>query len=236
MVQKTAKPDHATAATGKRPRGRPRNYDPQLALRRALETFWTYGYSRTSLDDLSAAMGMNRPSLYAAFGDKQALYLKALESYWDQALEGMRDLLAHDEPLPDALMRVYESALSLYFPSTGAPRGCFGISTAAVESVVEPRIRAVFENGLRRIDKEFERRIALSIERAELPANTDPRTLAEIASATLHTMAIRSRYGASRKELRGLAQRTVTQMLLACSTKSTVAARNDKQRRGGVAC
>lgn len=215
MVQKSAQAGQATVATGKRPRGRPRNYDPQSALRRALETFWTYGYSRTSLDDLSAAMGMNRPSLYAAFGDKQALYLKALESYWDQALQAMRDLLARDEPLPDALMRIYDSALSLYFPSTGAPRGCFGISTAAVESVAEPRIRAVFESGLRRIDKEFERRIALSFERGELPAHRDARTLAEIASAVLHTMAIRSRYGASRKELRGLAERTVSEMLKA---------------------
>jgi len=215
MVQKSAQAGQATVPTGKRPRGRPRNYDPQSALRRALETFWTYGYSRTSLDDLSAAMGMNRPSLYAAFGDKQALYLKALESYWDQALQAMRDLLARDEPLPDALMRIYDSALSLYFPSTGAPRGCFGISTAAVESVAEPRIRAVFESGLRRIDKEFERRIALSFERGELPAHRDARTLAEIASAILHTMAIRSRYGASRKELRGLAERTVSEMLKA---------------------
>jgi TetR/AcrR family transcriptional regulator, copper-responsive repressor len=215
MVQKTARADQARATTGKRPRGRPRNYDPQSALRRALETFWTYGYSRTSLDDLSAAMGMNRPSLYAAFGDKQSLYLKALESYWDQAEQAMRDLLARDEPLPDALMRIYDSALSLYYPSAGAPRGCFGISTAAVESVAEPRIRAVFESGLRRIDNEFERRIALSVERGELPANTVPRTLAAIASAILHTLAIRSRYGASRKELRGLAERTVSEMLKA---------------------
>ena len=215
MVQKTAQAGHASVTTGKRPRGRPRNYDPQSALRRALETFWTYGYSRTSLDDLSAAMGMNRPSLYAAFGDKQALYLRALESYWDQALQAMRDLLARDEPLSDALMRIYDSALSLYCPSAGAPRGCFGISTAAVESLAEPRIRAVFESGLRRIDKEFERRIALSVKRGELPANTDPRTLAEIAAAILHTMAIRSRYGASRKELRGLAVRTVSEMLKA---------------------
>src|SRR5499433_1156420 len=129
MVQKEpgSKCDHSVAEQAQRPRGRPRAYDPGVALQRVQETFWAQGYSRTSLDDLAAAAGMNRPSLYAAFGDKQALYLKSLESYWDQALEGMRDLLAHDEPLPDALMRIYESALSLYFPSTGAPRGCFGI-------------------------------------------------------------------------------------------------------------
>ena len=215
MVQKNARAQAGKPGltTGKRGRGRPRGYDPDVALRRALETFWSLGYSGTSLDDLSAAMGMNRPSLYAAFGDKQALYLKALESYWAEALEAMRQLLARDEPLAEALMRIYDAALSLYFPLDGVPRGCFGISTAAVESVAEPRIRAAFASGLRRIDKAFERRITLAIERGELPASADPRTLAEIASAILHTLAIRSRYGANRKELRGLAERTVRHLL-----------------------
>src|SRR6185295_3620087 len=192
MVQKKAQP--ASATSSKRPRGRPRSYDPELALRQALEAFWAHGYSGTSLDDLGAAMGMNRPSLYAAFGDKQGLYLKALESYWDQALAAMRALLLRDEPLPEALMRIYDAALSLYFPPEGAPRGCFGISTAAVESIAEPRIRAAFEGGLRRIDKEFERRIARAVDAGELPATANPRALAELASALLHTLAIRSRY------------------------------------------
>jgi TetR/AcrR family transcriptional regulator, copper-responsive repressor len=215
MVQKTAeaKRGYVAAAMGKRSRGRPRAYDPHVALRRALETFWTYGYSATSLDELSAATGMNRPSLYAAFGNKQALYLEALQSYWDDALQAMRELLSRDEPLADALMRTYDSALSLYLPAGGAPRGCFGISTAAVESLAEPRIRAAFETGLRRIDKEFERRIAVSVERGELPTTADPRTLAETASAILHTLGIRARYGAKRKELRRLAERAVANAL-----------------------
>lgn len=213
MVQKNAKA--ASVAASKRPRGRPRSYDPELALRQALEAFWTHGYSATSLDDLGAAMGMNRPSLYAAFGDKQALYLKALESYWDQALVAMRALLSRDEPLAQALMRIYDAALSLYFPPSGAPRGCFGISTAAVEAVTAPAIRAAFEHGLRRIDKEFEHRLARAVALGELPAAANPRTLAEIASALLHTLAIRSRYGASRKELRRLAERAVMHMLQA---------------------
>jgi AcrR family transcriptional regulator len=213
MVQKRL--EAAGVASSKRPRGRPRTYDPELALRQAREAFWTHGYSGTSLDDLAVAMGMNRPSLYAAFGDKQALYLKALESYWDQALVAMRALLSRDEPLAEALMRIYDSALSLYFPPRGAPRGCFGISTAAVESVSQPRIRAAFEHGLRRIDKEFERRIVKAVEQGELPATANPHTLAEIASALLHTLAIRSRYGATRKELRRLAERAVVHMLQA---------------------
>ena len=60
-----------------RRRGRPRAYDPDVALRRARDTFWRAGYAATSLDDLAAGMGMNRPSIYAAFGDKRALYLTA---------------------------------------------------------------------------------------------------------------------------------------------------------------
>src|SRR5690348_9419668 len=62
-----------------RGRGRPRAYDPQAALQRATDRFWRSGYSSTSLDEISAATGMNRPSLYAAFGDKHTLYLKALD-------------------------------------------------------------------------------------------------------------------------------------------------------------
>src|SRR5215467_10510913 len=61
--------------------GRPRSYDPEVALQRATAAFWDGGFSGTSLDDLSERTGMNRPSLYAAFGDKEALYLKTLESY-----------------------------------------------------------------------------------------------------------------------------------------------------------
>ena len=64
-----------------RKRGRPRGYEPDAALSRARAAFWDAGYAATSLDALSAATGMNRPSLYGAFGDKRALYLKTLEGY-----------------------------------------------------------------------------------------------------------------------------------------------------------
>jgi TetR/AcrR family transcriptional regulator, copper-responsive repressor len=215
MVQKKREPQRDPAAAGpaKRPRGRPRAYDPSAALQRAQETFWAQGYSRASLDDLAAATGMNRPSLYAAFGDKQALYLKALEDYWEQSLLATGKLLSHDEPLAAALMRVYDAALALYYPAEGPPRGCFGINTAAVEAVAEPRIRFAFESGLRRLDREFERRIALSAERGELPKNADPQALADLVSAILHTLAIRARYGATRDELRHLAGRTLAHIL-----------------------
>ena len=74
----------ANAAAPKR-RGRPRAYEPEVALARALDVFWKEGFAATSLDDLSAATGMNRPSLYGAFGDKRELYIKSYESYRDRA-------------------------------------------------------------------------------------------------------------------------------------------------------
>src|SRR5262245_66197867 len=74
----------------RRPRGRPRAYDPEIALQLATESFWRAGYAATSLDDLSAATGMNRPSLYSAFGDKRDLYLAALRRYWELSHVGKK--------------------------------------------------------------------------------------------------------------------------------------------------
>src|SRR5215471_18083721 len=96
-------------------RGRPRAYDPDAALTRAIGSFWKAGYSGTSLDDLSAATGMNRPSLYGAFGDKRDLYLKSLAHYWELSRVAMDEALAHEVPLRVALQRLYDKALSIYF-------------------------------------------------------------------------------------------------------------------------
>jgi AcrR family transcriptional regulator len=93
-------------------RGRPRAYDPETALGQAMATFWNAGFAATSLDDLGAAMGMNRPSLYGAFGDKRALYLATIERYRAMARDALHAALDNDRPLREALGRVYQSALS----------------------------------------------------------------------------------------------------------------------------
>src|ERR1700723_2997136 len=96
-------------------RGRPRGYDPDAALTQAMAAFWDAGYAATTLDAISAGTGMNRPSLYAAFGDKRALYGKALDRYQAHARTALAEGLSPDLPLREALRRVYEHALSLYF-------------------------------------------------------------------------------------------------------------------------
>jgi TetR/AcrR family transcriptional regulator, copper-responsive repressor len=194
-----------------RRRGRPRAYDPQAALQRATDSFWRSGYSGTSLDEISAATGMNRPSLYAAFGDKHTLYLDALEHYWQLALLAMREALAdRDRPLGEVLMRVYDGQLSIYFSGEDRPRGCFAIGTATTEAVEDPEIRSALAQGLRKLDADLEARFRTAREMGALKDDADPASLAVLASATLHSIAIRARAGVPRAELRELAHKAVS--------------------------
>jgi AcrR family transcriptional regulator len=185
-------------------RGRPPAYVPEVALARATMAFWESGFAATSLDDLAAATGMNRPSLYGAFGDKHALYLRALAAYWDAGRTGLADALASDRPLREGLRRVYTVALDLYFPLKGQPRGCFLIGTATTEAMRDADVRAMLAEALRELDSAFEARLRLGQDSGELAADADPRLLAMMAGATLHTLALRSRAGATRAELEKL--------------------------------
>jgi AcrR family transcriptional regulator len=191
-------------------RGRPRAYNAQAALKQATETFWKTGYSGTSLDSIGAATGMNPPSLYAAFGNKHAIYLEALARYWDISLAATRKALAEDRPLSESLMLAFEAALSIYFSGRGNARGCFVIGTAITEAAEDAAIRNSVAAGLRAIDTDFEDRFRKAVERGELKAGADPAALAILASATMHTIAIRARAGTGRSELREIARKAVS--------------------------
>lgn len=198
-----------TSKTGPARRGRPPAYDAPAALKRATDIFWKTGYSGTSLDKVAAATGMSPPSLYAVFGNKHALYLEALARYWDVSLAATREALAGDHPLDEALMLAFDAALSLYFSGKGHARGCFVVGTAVTEAAEDAAIRKSVAAGLRAIDADFEARFRLAQEKGELKRDADPATLAILAAATMHTIAIRARAGASRAELREIARKAV---------------------------
>jgi TetR/AcrR family transcriptional regulator, copper-responsive repressor len=195
---------HASTKTPVK-RGRPRSYDPDTALAQAMSVFWDAGYAGTSLDDITAGTGLNRPSLYGAFGDKRALYLQALERYRSQGRAAMADALSREVPLREALARVYELALSLYLSGDAGARGCFLIGTALTESVLDPDVRKLLRDSLHDFDDAFEARIRYAQEQGEIPRDANPNALARMASATLHTLAIRSRAGEPRKLLEATA-------------------------------
>jgi AcrR family transcriptional regulator len=193
-------PPPAASAAPKR-RGRPRAYEPEVALARALDVFWKEGFAATSLDDLSAATGMNRPSLYGAFGDKRELYIKSYESYRDRARQRMGEAFAADLPMRDMLERIYAIALDMYLSGKDGPRGCFTVMTATSEAVFDPSIRELVLTGLVETDRFFARIFKRAQERGELAASVNPQTLALLASGTLHTIAVRARAQVSRAEL-----------------------------------
>lgn len=186
----------------KRPRGRPRAYDHEIALERAMDVFWAQGYAATSLDDLSRAMDMNRPSIYAAFGDKQRLYRQALDGYRARVRAAIREALAEDRPLRDALRDFYERAIEMYLSGETSGRGCFMIGTTLTEAVANPELRKTLADTLQALDRLLAARIALGQQRGEVDSSANPVELGQVASAMLYLLAIQARAGVTRKSLK----------------------------------
>ena len=213
MVQKNkgpaAKPDLAPAKR----RGRPRCYQPEIALGRALDLFRKDGFAATSLDDLSAATGMNRPSLYGAFGDKRELYIKSYARYCADARAAMQEIFRKELPIRERLERIFEVALDIYLSGDAGPRGCFTVMTAASEAVADPEIRALVLEGFSELDKAFAVCFRLAKEKGELTNSADPVVLAQLASATIHTIAIRARARVPRKELEAIVKGSINVMV-----------------------
>ena len=205
MVQNGKKPSPPVKATPPpKGRGRPRAYQPEVALGKALDLFRKDGFAATSLDDLSAATGMNRPSLYGAFGDKRELFIKSYRRYRDDARGAMGDIFRDELPVRRRLERIYAVALDIYLSGESGPRGCFTVMTAASEAVHDPDIRAMVLEGFVELDKAFAACFRVAKEKGELPESADPVVLAQLASATIHTIAIRARAQTPRKELEAI--------------------------------
>ena len=216
MVQKTKKPPPAAkseAAVAPKRRGRPRAYQPEVALGKALDLFRRAGFAATSLDDLSEATGMNRPSLYGAFGDKRELYIKSYQRYREDARAAMIDIFRNEAPLRERLQRIYAIALDIYLSGELGPRGCFTVMTAASEAVSDPDIRAMVLEGFVELDKAFAACFRQAKEKGELPASADATVLSHLASGTLHTIAIRARAQVPRGELEAIVKGAVGVMV-----------------------
>jgi len=213
MVQKSKKPAANPDAVAPKRRGRPRAYQPEIALGKALDLFRKDGFAATSLDDLSAATGMNRPSLYGAFGDKRELYIKSYARYRADARAAMIDIFRDELPIRRRLERIFAVALDIYLSGDAGPRGCFTVMTAASEAVSDPEIRGMVLEGLSELDKAFTACFRLAKENGELPQTADPVVLAQLASATIHSIAVRARARAPRKDLEAIVKGAIDVMV-----------------------
>jgi AcrR family transcriptional regulator len=212
VVQKRQKAAPKPEAEPRR-RGRPRAYEPEVALAKALDLFRESGFAATSLDDLSAATGMNRPSLYGAFGDKRELYIKSHARYRADARAAMADIFKTELPIKKRLARIFAVALDIYLSGDAGPRGCFTVMTAASEAIADPDIRAMVLEGFTELDKAFAACFRIAKEKGELPASADPNVLAQLASATIHTIAIRARAQVPRRELEAIVKGAIEVMV-----------------------
>jgi AcrR family transcriptional regulator len=185
-----------------RKRGRPRAYDPATAFTAVTDAFWEKGFQGASLDDLSAATGMNRPSLYAAFGDKKAMYLEALRRIRAHVNAGLDAILATRLEPHEALLRFYLQALPVYLSGDRGPRGCLTICTASVEAASDADIRAALARMLDDIDTKLARLF---------PPQDKMR--APLAAAVLHSLAVRARAGQSGRSLKALAEAAVETLM-----------------------
>ncbi len=211
-------------------RGRPRQYDRDHALRRAQARFWRKGYSATSLDDLSDVTDMNKPSLYAAFGNKRTLYLLTLDDYARGSVAAIQLSLDRATPLREGLRRLYDTAIRTYAPGAGPSRGCYLLATALTESLSDPAVRTKLAEALRAFERELSSRFEAAKRDGELPASADPAALALLASAMLHTLAVRARAGESRQTLESIAATALAMLCPPATSASPLRARGPARK------
>lgn len=190
------------------PRGRPREFDADAAIERAMGVFWSSGYNGTSLPDLLEATKLSRGSLYAAFGDKHGLFLRSLDRYIDNSLARLD---AELDPRKNALagLRVCLAGYVERASGVGGKRGCLVVATAMElaghDSEVERRIRRFF--------KAMETRFAAALTRARVEGNlvegVDPATVARLLVCLVEGMRVVSKTSADRSLSQAVVQTVI---------------------------
>lgn len=200
-----------TAITTHRSKGRPRTFDRDRALHRALEVFWKRGYEPATMGELCSAMGINPPSLYAAFGNKASLFMEAVRHYETTYWAAPWRLLDEEPDLRKAMERFLLDAAAV-LSSLEAPCGCMVVLATAN---VSPESEDVHEamKGLRGISRaNFLRRLERAREAGDLPDGTDVEALASALNTLLQGLSIQARDGASRGELERVARASLAML------------------------
>jgi AcrR family transcriptional regulator len=182
--------------SGKRGRGRPPEFDREFALDQAMWLFWNRGFDGTSMADLSQAMEMSPSSLYAAFGDKEALYKAAVGHYLSGPGSYLGRALAREGPARQVMARMLEEA-ALELSQPGQPAGCM-VALGATHT--SPQARAVQAYLLQKRRESVES-LAARIPQAELPPGRSALELARYLMAVLQGMSVQARDGACEAEL-----------------------------------
>ena len=180
-------------------RGRPREFCPDAALAAALGVFWGKGYEGASMAELTAAMGITKPSLYAAFGNKEQLFHRALDLYEQEKLAYMREALR--EPTARAVAEHFMRGAIDAQTSSCDPKGCLGVIGATACGAEAESIKAEVIKRRASSSAALLERFRQAQAEGELPAGVDPEALAQYLYAILQGMAVQAGAGATRAEL-----------------------------------
>ncbi|ARX86800.1 putative HTH-type transcriptional regulator YcfQ [Streptomyces alboflavus] len=181
-------------------RGRPRAFDRDTALRRAMEVFWTQGYEATSMTDLTSAMGIASPSLYAAFGSKEALFREAVSLYNDTEGAPMAQALTELPSARDAVEAVLRWNARV-FPADGSPSGCMIVLAATNCSPANAPVRDHLATWRKAGVEMMARRLDRAVHEGELPAGTDTEAMAVFYTTVIQGMSVQARDGATGADL-----------------------------------
>ncbi|MEM6461529.1 MAG: TetR/AcrR family transcriptional regulator [Pseudomonadota bacterium] len=178
------------------PRGRPRKTDPDAVLETAMKAFWERGFEGTSMNDLSSMTGMAKPGLYSNFGDKEAIYAKAMERYCSSYAGPMlEDLVRSDDPLEVVVRRFLDGVVAAATETMG-PKGCF-VANNLVECAGMPQSLEALG---RYVDEQRQKALSIRFQSArkngELHEDTDVKSLAEFYSGQALALAVMARAGA----------------------------------------
>jgi AcrR family transcriptional regulator len=195
--------EQTRAEPAARPRGRPRSFDRAAALEKAVLAFWRHGYEATSVSDLTRIMGIGAPSLYAAFGDKRALFEEVVNVYADTYGSFAGRALAEEPTARAAVERLLREA-AVAFTHPRHPYGCLVIHAAT--NCTTPEVEELLRERRNADIAAFESRIRADVAAGELPADTEAGVLARYVGALIQGMSQQARDGASREELQALAE------------------------------
>ena len=179
--------------------GRPLSFDRDDVLQKAMLTFWRHGYETTSISDLTAAMGVTAPSLYAAFGDKKRLFLAAMQLYAGPP-EVLAATVAQAQTARDAAQNMIQSA-AIAFTGEATPPGCLLASATASGSAQAADVQSAVAAVRRGVIDQLHRRIVLDVDHGILPPDTPTRPLAEMVVAVIQGLSVLARDGLPRDSL-----------------------------------
>lgn len=180
-------------------RGRPRGFDVDEALDRAVEVFWRHGYEGTSLTDLTAAMGINRPSMYAAYGNKDELFRRAVARYAEIDMAYAREALA--EPTAYAVIEHFLRANAEALTRTDRPAGCLSIQGGLAAGSDDGHVAQFLAESRRSGENALAERLARAVDEGDLPAGTDAAALARYVMVVSEGNAVHATAGADRASI-----------------------------------